>query len=485
MFPEDFLFGVSLSGFQFEMGGKDSVDDKSDWFLWVRDPVNIASGLVSGDLPENGPDYWNKYKEDHQIMKDLNMNAVRIGVEWSRIFPESTRDVEVGIKREGDAIVGVTIDEKSLEKLKERTNKDAIKRYRQIMEDIKSKGMHLMVNLNHFTLPIWLHDPFEVRKYGVKNTKKSGWYRSESVVEFAKYTAVVASEFGDLVDEWSTMNEPQVVSTSGYIQVKSGFPPAYPGFEAFVKTMINQAQAHARAYDVIKSITSKPVGLIYSFSPVYSVDGNSEEAVKSAMQYQNYWFMDMITFGKIREILKNDEIERPDMKDKLDFIGVNYYTRLVVKASDKFPGWQVLGGYGYGCMPLSKSLDGYPTSEFGWEIYPEGLYDILKALHERYKLEMIVSENGVADSTDSMRPYFIISHLKYLEKAIKDRIDVKGYLHWSLIDNYEWAQGFSKKFGLVHVDLKTKKRSLKPSAILYSNIIEEKSVEKFVDSIPF
>ncbi|MCD6449662.1 MAG: glycoside hydrolase family 1 protein [Thermotogaceae bacterium] len=485
MFPKNFFFGVSLSGFQFEMGGKDAVDDKSDWFLWVRDPVNISSGLVSGDLPEDGPDYWNRYKEDNEIIKDLNMNAVRIGIEWSRIFPTSTTDIDVDVKRNGDSITEVTIDKVALEKLRKRANKDAIKRYRQIMEDIKSKGLHLIVNLNHFTLPIWLHNPLEVRRYGVENSKKSGWFNSEAVVEFAKYAAVVAAEFGDLVDEWSTMNEPQVVSSLGYIQVKAGFPPAYPSFEAFVKTMVNQAQAHARAYDVIKSITSKPVGLIYSFSPVYPADSESAKAVEKAMYFQNYWFMDMITFGKIGKIFENSEEVREDMGRKLDFIGVNYYTRMVVKSVDSFPGWQVLGGYGYGCAPSSKSLDGYLTSEFGWEVYPRGLYDISKAIYDRYGLSMIVTENGIADSTDSIRSYFIVAHLKYLGKALKDGIDVKGYLHWSLIDNYEWAQGFSKKFGLVYVDLKTKKRCLRPSAIVFSKIIEERSVNKFESSVPY
>ncbi len=484
MLGKDFLFGISMSGFQFEMGGKAPVDDRSDWSVWVRDPVNLASGTVSGDLPEHGPDYWDLYSQDHDLMVKLGMNAIRIGVEWSRIFPSSTKGVKVKVEKSGGAILKVEIDENALKELEKVANMQAVEHYRKIMKDIKEKGIHLIVDLNHFTLPLWLHDPLKVRKYGVENVEESGWYSEDSVIEFAKFAAFCAKHFGDLVDEWSTMNEPQVVSSLGYILVNAGFPPAYPSLEAYVKTMINQAQAHARAYDALKEISKKPVGIIYSFSPAYPASEDGEH-VEMANYYQNFWFMDMITLGRIGKLFDGmEEIEREDMKNRVDFIGINYYTRIVVDRGGPL-GWKILGGYGYACPPYSKSLDGYPTSETGWEIFPRGLYDTIRMLHERYELDMIVTENGTADSEDSLRPFFLIAHIHQVEKALEEGYPVLGYLHWSLIDNYEWAQGFGKRFGLVHVDYKTLKRTPRPSAYVYSVIIKERTTKGMVDAVPY
>ena len=484
MFGRDFLFGASLSGFQFEMGMKGSEDPNTDWFVWVRDPLNISSGLVSGDLPEDGPAYWNLYEKDHEAMKELGMNAIRIGVEWSRIFPKSTEEVEVEVEMDGNDVKRVEVSERAIEELEKLANMEAVEHYRKIMKDAKDRGFFLIVNLNHFTLPIWIHDPIEVRKVGIENAKRSGWYSEKTVVEFAKFAAFCAKHFGDLVDAWSTMNEPHVVSSIGYILTTAGFPPAYPSFEAFFRTMVNQAQAHARAYDVLKK-TGKEVGLIYSFSPVYPKSEKDERAAEMANYIQNFWFMDSITFGKFGEVPGFIEGKnREDMKGRFDFIGVNYYTRTVVESGGPL-GWRGVAGYGHACAPSSRSADGYPTSEFGWEVFPKGLYDALKMLHGRYKMKMIVTENGIADSEDRLRPYFLVSHLYEVEKALEEGMPVFGYLHWSIIDNYEWAQGYSKRFGLFYVDFKTKERFPRPSAFVYSRIISDGTTKKMIGGVPY
>ncbi len=387
MLDKDFKFGVSMSGFQFEMGGRDSIDRNTDWFVWVRDPVNLLSGTVSGDLPENGPDYWNRFRSDHDIMESLGMNAIRIGLEWSRIFPTSTEEVQVNVEENENGVVRVDVDSNALKELEEISNGKAVERYREIMEDIKSRGFHLVVDLNHFTLPIWIHDPLEIRDLGLKGARRKGWVSRKTVVEFAKYAAFVAKAFGDLVDEWTTMNEPQVVSSLGYVLVKSGFPPSYPSLDSYLISMLNQAQAHARAYDMLKKYSSKPVGIIYSFSPSYPLSPEDEEAVNMANYYQNFWFMDMITFGKIGSLWRGmEEIEREDMKKKVDFIGVNYYTRTVVKRIEGDLGWSGVENFGYSCKPNSVSGANLPTSDFGWEVFPRGLYDTFKMLYDRYGL---------------------------------------------------------------------------------------------------
>ncbi|MDM7320972.1 MAG: family 1 glycosylhydrolase, partial [Fervidobacterium sp.] len=144
MFPKSFMFGASLSGFQFEMGNPNEVkelDTQTDWFVWVRDLENLLNGIVSGDLPENGAWYWRNYEKIHQLAVDFGMDTLRIGIEWSRIFPSSTKEIPFG--------------EGMLEKLDEIANKEAVEHYRRIMEDMKAKGLKVFVNLNHFTLPLW------------------------------------------------------------------------------------------------------------------------------------------------------------------------------------------------------------------------------------------------------------------------------------------------------------------------------------------
>jgi beta-galactosidase len=174
------------------------------------------------------------------------------------------------------------------------------------------------------------------------------------------------------------------------------------------------------------------------------------------------------------------------LKNRLDWLGVNYYARLVVKGKKSllarlFAGIvaipEMAENYGFVCQPDSASADGRQTTDFGWEIYPEGMLDALKAM-QRYGRPLYVMENGIADAKDTLRPKFIIDHLKILDKAInEEKIDVKGYFHWSLTDNYEWAKGFSMKFGLCGVELKTKRRKERRSTKVYKNIIAKGTVE--------
>lgn len=161
-FPQNFLWGVSSSGFQFEMGdstGK-SVDVNTDWYVWVHDAENIRRGLVSGDFPENGVDYWNLYAKDHEVARKLGLNAYRIGIEWSRIFPKSTATVDVEVKKALDGNISkIDIDPKALEELENLANKEALNHYKAIIADLRAKGFKVFVCLNHFTLPLWLHNP--------------------------------------------------------------------------------------------------------------------------------------------------------------------------------------------------------------------------------------------------------------------------------------------------------------------------------------
>jgi beta-galactosidase len=467
-FPKDFLFGFSESGFQFEMGYPGHEDPNTDWWIWVHSPDNIASGIVSGDLPENGPAYFALYKLDHDIAESLGANTLRLGIEWSRIFSKPTRDVRVSVERDENGVIAhIDISESSLKALLEMANKSAIEHYRRIFRDWVDRGKKLVLNLNHFTLPSWVHDPVAVRTRGVFNAP-SGWLSEDTVVEFTKYVYVVGTVFGDLADMWSTMNEPNVVAVAGYLMVKSGFPPGVPSLDYALLALRNQIVAHARAYDVLKAISGKPVGVIINymwFEPYNEESESDKQATQQASYMYNYVFADAVTTGS------SPLVSSEALKRRLDWIGVNYYTRMVVSSGGSSAGgWRVVPGYGNLCTAGGVSKAGRPCSDFGWEFYPEGLEKTLTAVYERYHLPIVVTENGVADSADSLRPRFIIRHLEATLKAIEKGADVRGYLHWALIDNYEWAMGYSMKFGVAKVDFEIKKRYLRPSALVFREI---------------
>jgi beta-galactosidase len=496
VFPERFLWGASISGFQFEMGdlSEESLDSNTDWYAWVHDKQNIQNHLVSGDLPEHGVDYWGRYKDDHNIAKKLGFNAYRIGVEWSRIFPNSTANVEVGVERASDGnISDVDIDDAALEALESNADNKALAHYRAIIGNLRSKDIKVFVCLNHFTLPLWIHDPIAVRDTKLRKGPK-GWVDEASLVEFAKYAAYTAWKLGDIVDSWATFNEPAVVPETGYLMPQSGFPPAIMNFKAYTKAVVHVALAHARAYDAVKradtvkadedSSAAADVGVIHNVIPVKPQTDNEDDvnAAKVMDYLHNHYFMQSATKGALKFSFKETGKEaKPYMRDRMDWLGVNYYTRFVVKgrksvlarlATGMTASPNLLQGYGFACEPRSKSLDGLPTSDFGWEIYPQGILEALN-LMKVYGTPMYITESGIADAEDTLRTQFLVDHLKMLDRAVnEEKIDLRGYLHWSLTDNYEWAKGFGMKFGLYAVDLKTKKRTPRKSAEIFNKIIE-------------
>ncbi|MCX8193640.1 MAG: beta-galactosidase BgaS [Nitrososphaeria archaeon] len=495
-FPKSFLWGVSMSGFQFEMGGPggEDLDKNTDWFIWVHDKRNIERKIVSGDLPEDGPDYWHLYREDHKLANQLGLNSYRLGVEWSRIFPSSTREVKVDVERnEFGRISTISAEESFLDKLEKIANTSALNHYREILKDIISRDMRPIVCLNHFTLPLWIHDPLTVRESGGKRGPR-GWLDEETIVEFWKYVAYTTSRLGDLVDHWVTFNEPNVVAEAGYLFPSWGFPPGLNNFRLFKKCVFNLITAHARAYDAIKQFDKvkamedsrdpAEVGIIVNIIPMEPLHKEKDlNASELADHLHNRLFIEAVADGWIDENLnlRIDRRERDrDIGRRIDWIGVNYYTRNVVRGKRSilarvFAGIstvpEIVEGYGNSCKPNDLSKDGHPTSDFGWEIYPSGLSSALRAI-AKYGKPLYVTENGIADSEDKLRPRFIVEHLRVLEEVIKEeKLDVRGYFHWSLIDNYEWASGFKMKFGLCHVDLKTKERRPRKSYEVYREIV--------------
>ena len=322
-----------------------------------------------------------------------------------------------------------------------------------------------------------------------------GWVDENTIVEFTKYVAYMAWKLGDLVKYWATFNEPMAVAEGGYMITESGFPPGLRhAFRAFKKVARHLVVAHARSYDVIKkNCSSANVGLIHNVIPIMPLSPEKTSDVKAAKymnMIHNRFFIQAVSRGwpdeNLNEVKEMGEIEKY-LGNRLDWLGVNYYSRLVVKGrsfelAKFFAGTSVIPsvvpGFGFIGQPYSRSADGLLTSAIGWELYPKGLLDALKAMKEFGK-PIYLTENGVSDVKDVLGSKFLVEHLKILGKAIsEEKIDVRGYFHWALTDNYEWAKGFGQKFGLYSVDLETKSRKSRKSAEVLKGIIKGETAEE-------
>jgi beta-glucosidase/6-phospho-beta-glucosidase/beta-galactosidase len=493
-FPQGFLWGTAVSGFQTEAGASAAGSDPgTDWWVWTHDQGNIASHVVSGDLPENGPGSYDLYGTDFKLAKGLKNNAFRMGIEWSRIFPSSTRGV--------DASGGVTADD--LRDLDVLANQEAVQHYRRVFETARRRHLELFVTLNHFSLPLWIHDPIAVRSALSKVPLDtlptdfggpSGWLDSDIADEFGKYAAYVAWKFGDIVDFWSPINEPIVVATNGFVNlpgVGAAFPPGALNFKAVITVVLNMVGANAAAYDAVKAwdvadadgdgrpASVGPVHNMVAFSP--SRPGNSADVASTA--HADYLFNRLFLNGVVKGELDRNangvvdpgETE-PNLAGKADFIGINYYLRTRVTATG-FPLTSVIPILDFlptttYATPHNPSGPACPTTctEFGWEIYPEGLREVLST-GAGYGLPIYITENGIADADDDQRPAYLLAHLNVLQQAIADGIaNVRGYFHWSLVDNLEWSSGYFPKFGLFSYDPATRTRTARPSATLYRQI---------------
>lgn len=480
-FKKGFLWGTSSSGFQTEMGGSpEHIDPNTDWFRWCRDERNIKEKRVSGDLPENGPAFWRYFREDiARAAKELKNNAIRLGIEWSRIFPESTEEIRVDVERdERGNILGVRVRGEHMKALEEMANARAVQKYREIFKEANKQGLAVLLTLNHFSLPEWLHDPIKLRD-GQK-TDKLGWVDQKTAVEFAKYSAFVAKAFGDLVDLWATMNEPMVLSRLSYIYPKAGYPPGIVSQESFIKVCKNLATAHALAYRQIKEWDKKSVtdfgpsyvGVIVDlidYQPYDSKKRKDVEAARSHWYLFNEWFLNAIFRGEFDMdadgVTEKDGVF-PELARSCDYLGVNYYMRLLAKSGKS--GFPLLKG---GTVQSKGS-----QTDMGWGVYPPGIRHVVTWAYRRYRCPIILTENGMADEKDRHRKTFIIQHLRQLHKAVEGGVPVLGYFYWSLIDNLEWPLGFRPRLGLYTIDYKTKERKATRAVPTYRKICEDNVV---------
>ena len=476
-FPKSFQWGTAIAGFQVEGGQGGDLNQNSDWWIWTHDADNIANGVVTDDRPEDGPGFWRKHKTDVRLAaRALHQKAFRMSVEWSRVFPTSTEGVN-GLK--------------ALDRIADQS---AIRRYRRILREIRAEGMTPWVTLNHFVLPSWIHDPIATRDAlaaldpndPLPAMQKSGWLSRTTVGEFRKYAAYLAWKLGDEVNRWITLNEPMVVAVNGYVNipgvVNGNFPPGAWSFPGVIDAIFNMADANAVAYKAVKkNDPGSRVGLVHNMVAFTPSDPNRPADVRSTRNAEYLFdrlFLDAAVKG-IRDTDADGVVDAGERSRKLagraDFIGLNYYFRGRIAAlgqlTQRIPILDFIPATQYQ-SDINPSAPPCPTTctEFGWEIYPEGFRQVLGIAGD-YGLPVIVTENGISDSNDDQRADYLTSHLAAMRQAMrKKEADVRGYFHWSLVDNFEWAVGYTQRFGLFGYDPTTLARFARPSSRLYARI---------------
>jgi beta-galactosidase len=478
-FPKDFLWGTAIAAFQTEAGGQPAnADTRSDWWVWSHDRDNIEQGHVSGDLVERGPGHWRLFRRDAALARHrLGANAFRFSIEWSRVFPRSPRGARTP---------------RQLDRL---ANKAAVRHYAAELRAIRRRGMTPVLTLNHFTLPTWLHDPIAVRDAfaGVAPdgplpaVERGGWLDERTVREFGAFAAWAAWRFGEQVDLWVTINEPMVVAVNGYVNVAGAFagwfPPGVYSFPAAVRVGRNLAKANALAYDAVhrhdRDARVGPVHNMIAFTPTDPASASDRRGADHADYVFNRVFLNAVVRG-LDDSDVDGRIEagerRPDLRGRADFIGLNYYFRsrvtgLPAPASSTVALFDFLPTNTYR-HPQNPAAPPCPTTctEFGWEVYPEGLRRVLRTAGG-YGLPVYLTENGLADSDDDMRRSYLLDHLRAVRGSMRDRLArVKGYFAWSLVDNFEWAAGYYPRFGFFSFDPTTLARRERPSARLFRRI---------------
>ena len=308
----------------------------------------------------------------------------------------------------------------------------ALDTYRRQLDALRQAGIEPMVTLHHFTSPQWLAD-------------LGGWSSPEVVPRFAEYVDRVGREFGDVVRWWITINEPSILGFKAYIE--GSWPPHQPwNLRGYVRLLRHAARGHVRARRALQAV--RPDALVSMAFAIWP------------MQPVRPWSPIDQLMARLGDWLWQGRILRRSLP-ALDWIGVNYYSRTWV-------------GWPWPAAPLGSG----ERTDFGWEIYPPGLYAVLRRVG-RFGKPVVITENGIADADDRRRAAYIVAHLREVHRAISDGVDVRGYMHWTLLDNFEWAEGFSQRFGLA-----TRERQLRPSAQVYAAIARANALTNEVLSIP-
>lgn len=362
-------------------------------------------------------DHWNRYEEDIELMDKLNYDSYRFSLEWSRIFPEDGK-----------------------------LNEQPLERYQNIIDLLNEKNITPMVTLHHFTLPKWFLD-------------KGGFTKEENLEHWKRYVKTIKERLSG-VELFCTINEPMVYVMGSYMDKE--WPPFKSSLIKAGHVEKNLLEAHNIAYQILNK---KTVGIVkhYPYVRPKTKSKRDIKAAKKADNIFNWYFMDAIWSGSLKTSLKSYEVTKTDT----DFIGLNYYT--LHEASHSWNPFKLFLNTELGDVGNRKTL-------MDWSVYPEGIYKAIKNIQDRYDRPIYVTENGIATNEDEWRIEYILKHLKQIHKAREEGYDVRGYMYWSLMDNFEWAEGFEPRFGLIDVDFENCERTVRKSAEIYGDIAEQEGI---------
>ena len=443
-FAKDFKFGVATSSYQVEGAAAEDGRTPSIWDTFCRTPGKIYADQT-GDI---ACDHYHRYKEDVRILRDLGVNSYRFSISWPRIFPAYGA-----------------------------YNPKGMQFYKDLIHELQENGIEPVATLYHWDLPNWAYE-------------RGGWLNRESVTWFKEYATRVFEELNDSVKSWITHNEPFCASILGYdLGIHA------PGHKDLGEALIAAHHillSHGVAVQAFREcgFRDSKIGITLNLTPS-SPASNSREDMEAASRsdgLSNRWFLDPVfrssypedmkeAFGKIVgdfDFIRDGDLQTISARN--DFLGVNYYTRSLVKfVQDGVLNYQEVPG------------DSKNTTAMGWEICPQALEDLLLRLRREYtQIPIYITENGAAFDDvltndkhvhDAQRIDYIKAHLSKIAEANMQGANVQGYFLWSLLDNFEWAYGYSKKFGIVHIDFETQERSLKDSALWYRDTISSRTIE--------
>ncbi len=442
-FPPDFLWGAATSSYQIEGAVHEDGRGPSIWDLFSQTPGRVFQGHTG----DPAADHYHRMQDDVALMAGLGLNAYRFSIAWPRILPTGTG----------------TINERGLDF------------YDRLVDTLLAHHITPLVTLYHWDLPVPLHE-------------RGGWLNRDTAHAFADYAEIVARRLGDRVDWWITHNEPWVAAFLGYgIGVHApGIKDRNAACTAAHHLLLSHGLALPRLRASVRSTAQ--IGITLNLYPIYPGDDSAEtqEAVERADAFSNRWFLDPVFQGRYPDGLfaamgaAEPPIQAGDLEmiaAPIDFLGVNYYSRKVVRAltpASQDSEWAPTGYEEVMNLPGAT----YTQMGAGWEVYPAGLADLLVRLKQDYAPRAIaITENGAAFEdqwdgdghvSDPQRLHFVRDHLRAVGQAVAQGVPVRGYFLWSLMDNFEWGEGYSKRFGMVYIDYPTQRRIIKDSGHWYA-----------------
>lgn len=439
-FGNDFIWGAATSSFQIEGTACREGGGRSVWDMLCRQPGKI----VNGDTGEIACDHNHHYKNDVALMAEIGLQAYRFSISWPRVLPDGTGKV----------------------------NDKGLDFYSRLVDELLEKNIAPWITLFHWDFPYALFC-------------RGGWLNRDSADWFADYTALLVDKLSDRVSQWSTLNEPQCFISLGHLDGIHA-PGLKLGMSEVLLAGHNALRAHGKSVQVIRAnAKTEPFVSVAQANKISLPASEHPDDIDAARQhmfsvrekhlFSNSWFSDPMIMGHYPEdgvrlfaaempVIVPGDLEC--IKQKLDYFSTNIYSGVHVRA-DKDTGYEVV------------EKNDLPVTEMGWPVTPEALYWGPKFLYERYRLPIVVTENGMANDDvvengkihDRKRIEYLYKYLGEYGRAIEDGVPAQGYFLWSLLDNFEWAEGYSKRFGIVHVDYQTQQRILKYSSYWYKALI--------------